>query len=562
MPVTLLMFAASAVLLGFIHPPVGIWILAWVGYVPFIIASLREDKFWRTGLWAWIIGSVYWLCSLSFVAPVTIWGWVLFCLYSGVLWVLLAYGFRVARRYNVPLFLAAGIIIVAVENLQGFLLGSFYWRWLAHSQYSNILLIQLTDIFGASGVSFLVAMSSGLVAEFVLVLTSKKRLLLKHAAHAAVFLVLVTAALLYGKYRVDEFKNCVEQGPMVAAIQTNVPQSVKIESSQESVEQIFNDMITMSSQAFDAGAKMTVWPETMVQAILDKRVLALIGRDNYHAVFNRRLLEHVRDRGYVLAGASGAEPELKEDFSIELKRRYNSAFLYTPFAEQACQYDKIHLVPFGEVVPFKRTVPWLYDFMMVFTPYDYDYSLDEGQEFTIFNMNCDDDEAWRFGVMICYEDVVPGIARSFALNEQGKKQVDWLLNISNDGWFIQGDGEQRRVTSELAEHLAVCVFRAVENRVSILRSVNTGISCLIDSAGRIKDGYQNSSPNFPEIAMDRTVVQGWFMDKVGVDRRITIYSRYGRILAYCSLIVFFGLLFSRPIALFKNRLIKRGTEKK
>jgi len=133
--------------------------------------------------------------------------------------------------------------------------------------------------------------------------------------------------------------------------------------------------------------------------------------------------------------------------------------------------------------------------------------------------------------MICYEDTVPAIGRRFALDEHGTKRLDWLVNISNDGWFVLFDGEEVIPSEELAQHAAVCVFRAVENRLAILRSVNTGISCLIDSAGRIRNGF--IAGNLPVDARDRTGMAGWFVERIPVDNRATIFSKYGEWLDYC-----------------------------
>jgi apolipoprotein N-acyltransferase len=136
---------------------------------------------------------------------------------------------------------------------------------------------------------------------------------------------------------------------------------------------------------------------------------------------------------------------------------------------------------------------------------------------------------YHFGVIICYEDSIPYVARNFALDPQGHKRIDWLVNISNDGWFVQFGKEPPRVipSTELPQHAAICAFRAVENRLPIIRSVNTGISCLIESTGRIRDGYLAASDNFPRRTMERTAMAGWFLDRLPIDKRVTFYSRHG-----------------------------------
>jgi apolipoprotein N-acyltransferase len=268
----------------------------------------------------------------------------------------------------------------------------------------------------------------------------------------------------------------------------------------------------------------------MLQANIDPRVLKLLDSSHSYKMFDKALSELAKDTAFVLVGAYGGRPQIQQDATIHLASRYNSAFLYTPDGNQADkQYNKIHLVPFGEVVPFKESCTALYNFLMKFTPYDYDYSLDAGTEYTVFEMTADHGQTkrtYKFSVMICYEDTVPAIARRFAIDSQGQKRLDWLVNISNDGWFVIFNNRQVKPSTELAQHNAVCAFRAVENRLAVLRSVNTGISCLIDTLGRIKNGF--AAGTLPQKAMDRQGIAGWFVDTVPIDKRTTLFSRYGQ----------------------------------
>jgi apolipoprotein N-acyltransferase len=160
---------------------------------------------------------------------------------------------------------------------------------------------------------------------------------------------------------------------------------------------------------------------------------------------------------------------------------------------------------------------------------------DNGQEQT---------KDYNFGVIICYEGTVPEIAKNFALEENGEKRIDWIVNISNDGWFVRFADDKVQPSTELAQHAAVCAFRAVENRLAILRSVNTGISCLIDSAGRIRDGYIQGS--LPTEAMSRTGMDGWFTDRIPIDKRVSFFSKHGEWLDYscelCVILLIIGLL--------------------
>ncbi|HSQ55659.1 MAG TPA: apolipoprotein N-acyltransferase, partial [Gemmata sp.] len=147
----------------------------------------------------------------------------------------------------------------------------------------------------------------------------------------------------------------------------------------------------------------------------------------------------------------------------------NTALLVSPEGKIVATYDKMHLVPFGEYVPLRTLAPW----MKMFTPYKHDYSCRPGEKWTRFPFTTRDGRSFTFGCLICYEDSDPYLARHYVSTEP----VDFLVNISNDGWF---DG-----TEEHEEHLAICRFRAVEARRAVVRAVNMGISAVIDSDGRV-----------------------------------------------------------------------------
>jgi len=541
-------FIAAAALLTVIQAPINLSLLAWVAYVPFIVACAPEAKPRRLFVVGYVTCVVYWMVNLYWVAPVTIAGWLVFCIYTGLLWSILALCFRFCRKKRVPLFVASAVLIVGIERMQGFFLGGFFWRFLAHSQYQNTTIIQIADLFGAGGVSFLIAMVNGLIAELVVAARSQKtvgwglphrKFIRGLKVHPASLLsvgivgAVLIVTIAYGRWRIRQADECVTEGPMAASLQSNVPQSVK--RSFESGQELFDGLMVKSKAAGQAGAELIVWPETMVQAILDTEVWQWLRSADGPKALDQALRDHAENNAYVLVGAYGSEVQKNGDEIYQA--RYNSAFLYKPDGRKDDKrYDKIHLVPFGEVLPLRRSMAWFYELLMKlkFIPYNFDYSLDYGSNYTIFDMAGQQGEEpapqYRFAVIICYEGTVPYVARTFALDENGRKRIHWLINISNDGWFVRFKDGKVQPSMELPQHAAVCVFRAVENRLAIVRSVNTGISCLIDSLGRIKDGYVKGT--LPEQAMDRTGMAGWFMDRIPIDSRATFFSKYGEWLDY------------------------------
>jgi apolipoprotein N-acyltransferase len=183
----------------------------------------------------------------------------------------------------------------------------------------------------------------------------------------------------------------------------------------------------------------------------------------------------------------------------------NTALLVNAAGDVAAKYDKMHLVPFGEYVPFRETFPWL----SAFTPYKWDYSCRPGAEFTRFPLRAADGRSFTFGCLICYEDSDPYLARQYAGPD---RPVNFMVNISNDGWF--------NGTEEHEEHLAICRFRAVETRRAVVRAVNMGISGVIDPDGRVVALPGETWAKSKKVeAVVRAVVP--------IDSRLTLYARFG-----------------------------------
>jgi apolipoprotein N-acyltransferase len=579
------------VLLTVIQAPMGWSFLAWGALAPFVLACTPQIRSRTLALMAAGVGYLYWLVNIYWIVPITKIGWLAMSLYLSLFWLLPALAVRFARAKGLPLFIALPVLVAGWERLQGFPMGGFFWRFLGHSQYQNLAMIQVADILGAAGVSFVVAMVNGLLVDLVLFIGRRRVGLappepswqresvgqappygldsLRGPSGRAAFgggvvtILVVTGTVLYGQWRLRQAEQCVTEGPLVASLQSNVPQSVKRSFSVSG--QLFDELMEKSKAASAGGAELIVWPETMVQGLLDPALWPYLdGGLDQDKAFHKALCEHAKDRAYVLVGAYGSEI-MKDPFGKLYLGNFNSAYFYRPDGTRdPGRYDKIHLVLFGEYIPFKKWFPWLFEQLKIFLPkgWNPNYSLEHGTRYTIFEMaskevsslkgqaSSDDSQlqtsdfklptSYRFGVIICYEDTIPYVARNFTLDSQGRKRLDWLVNISNDGWFVQFDKEPPRVipSTELPQHAAICAFRAVENRLAIIRSVNTGISCLIESTGRIRDGYLAASDDFPRRTMERTAMAGWFLDRLPIDQRVTFYSRHGEWFADGCAVVF------------------------
>ena len=378
----------------------------------------------------------------------------------------------------------------------------------------------MCDLFGALGVSVLVATVNGLIADGIVERTMRHRLGWMFGLKAAVTGCLLAAALGYGMYRLEQTPTFVSDGPVIGSVQSNVPSFVKEET--DNAQLLLDGLIEKSQACIDAGAVMVAWPETMVLATLNPGYLKYWDASSEPQQLHRRILDHAEGQAYILFGAHSAT--VGADYKVT--DQFNTAFLYRPDGTPDLQrYDKIHLVPFGEYIPFRHSAPWIYRMILFLSPYDFDYNLTAGENYTIFALD-DKGTTRHFGVLICYDDTSPTVTRRMAAVENGVKRADWLVNISNDGWYVRFRDGKVFPSAELSQRMAISVFRCIENRIAILRSVNTGISCLIESTGRIRNDYQNGT--LPAIAAARQGVEGWFTDCIPIDSRVTVFNRYGR----------------------------------
>ena len=198
---------------------------------------------------------------------------------------------------------------------------------------------------------------------------------------------------------------------------------------------------------------------------------------------------------------------------------YNSAYLISPGTKNIVKYDKAHLVPYGEYVPFKKWLPFLGKLVAQVG----DFRPGTPGKTLPWKKNA-------LGVQICYEIIFPGLSRAMVKNDAAL-----LINITNDAWF--------GTTSGPYQHFSMTIFRAVENRRALARSANTGISGFIDPVGRILA----STALLEEAAVTR---------ELPLIHKKTFYTRFGDLLALACLA---GTFFVILLELGKYALnLKRG----
>lgn len=554
----LLLVGLTALLLGLSFPRVGWPWLAHLALAPAAILALRSTSCKRLAWTAFLVSLIWWLVMIQWLANVTFGGYVaLSAVMALYLPATLLIHRGLVRRWRLWSVLALPMAWITMELIRGHTpAGGFGWFALGHSQApsepgQSSRLIQIADLFSETGVSFLVAMSGGAIVDCLSLMKENRAARVTHRARRlgfplSLWAVAMTAALTYGQYRLHTTPQHMGPAITVAVVQTNVPQDNKINPTEESV---LEDWLAMVKLMVAAGRgqprpDLIATPETMAPAALNPEALeyyrdaptAERGYEQFHGQLSE-LAQRLDTNLLVGAHAKYDWQPVQDRGSgrtyLIPSRRYNAAFHYAPpgsrprldDAPQAghdllaqasastAYYAKIHRVPFGEYIPWVDAWPWIKDlFMRYFSPYQFDYSLTPGEAFTVFNMPFNGHQA-AVAAPICFEDAVPRVVRQMVYAPGGGKRADLLVNLTNDGWY---PGSMQGV-----QHFQIAVLRCVENRVPMARSVNTGVSGFIDSAGRILS-MVNEDGQIQQVS-------GYAVAALPLDGRPTVYGRRGQV---------------------------------
>jgi len=391
-------------------------------------------------------------------------------------------------------------------------LGGLPWLYLGHAQSPVLRLCQIADIAGVFGISFWVATINAFAALLVL----QRYRIRNVAAAGASVAVLLLAVIVYGTYRLGQQTTTV--GPTVLVVQPNYPQDNTGEKSADPADIVaFHVKATRQALQEHPNVDLVVWSETMMPALnpAARQFAASLPSRSWNAearfmqVTDEQIAAIAREfRTCLLVGGVNHDQWTinAKGYAVPQDRR-NTAFLYTPQGRADVRYDKIHLVPFGEFLPFKSAIPPLYRLFLSMSPYPEEYTLTAGGEdaLTVFEIK----PGWRFVTPICFEDIDAALVhRMFEPQGQGKR-ADFIVNITNDGWFK---------FNEMPQHLQAAIFRSIENRVPTARSVNTGISGFVDSAGRTS-------------GLVPAGTEGVSVATLSLDSRLTFYTRFGDVFA-------------------------------
>lgn len=391
---------------------------------------------------------------------------LLLSVYLGSYFALFALGARYILR-SFPAFLSLWIIPalwVGLDWLRGWLFTGFPWMDMGYALFQHTLLIQIADLAGHHGITFLIVF----VNVLLYLIVQQKRSCSCYAGLLLSVLVLFGSAGLYSKARLSEMQAQLNDKTLqrisLGIVQGNIDQSLKW--SEELQQATVENYTLLTESLFSSGRPaLVIWPETALpfyppsnaqmqplQQMVVKRDFALLSGAPWYEIINLK--------------------EKKVTF-------FNSAFLLEASGDYGDRYSKTHLVPFGEYVPFKKFLPFiapLVESVGDFTPGVIEHTIDW--------------QTAKTGILICFESVFPDLSRQWVL-----AGANVLVNLTNDAWYGRSSAPQ--------QSLAMTVLRAVETRRSVARSANTGISAFISPTGDI---VQHSDLFVPWAAVDEVVL--------------------------------------------------------
>jgi apolipoprotein N-acyltransferase len=400
---------------------------------------------------------------------------------------------RSTNNLRLALLLAAAW--TTLEWLRGWIFSGFGWNGLGVALHDSWPLIQIAEFTGVAGLSFLVAFTNVIILTMAyrLVLEARTRMMRPHFDFT-VTMAAIVGVLVFG-VRATQISPPAK--PLrVAAVQSNVPQTQKFDP--QFTRKIFDQFRRLSEIALRSNPppELLVWPESSMPGPV------LTDQESYN---------------FVMDLAASAETDiLLGAIDEENGDVYNAAMLVSDGGERVQMYRKVHLVPFGEYVPGRHTVPLLARIVGDQVPGDFK----AGMEHTVFTLT---NREIRVSPLICFEDTIGELTRQFVLPTETGPGANLLVDVTNDGWFQHSAGSH--------QHLANAVFRCVETRRPMIRAANTGVTCFVNQFGHVTQELQDEKGS----TFGEGVLTGEVM--VPTEHELTFYSSHGELFAKACLAI-------------------------
>ncbi len=413
-----------------------------------------------------------------------------------------------SRWPSFPLALLWPLIFTGMEWFRiRFSPGEISFCQLGYSQVESTKLIQIADIAGVSAISFILCAIAGLIAEIILYrnyqesIINSRRLLLTQAL--GVFLLYVTT-IFYGY--LNDTEKYYSLGPHIQVVQPSLREWREPEAARRNFDiLVYHTISTHRPQLAD----VIVWPEN---SLLNPLVVKKDHKLQLHEYYGTRLVElSMQLNTPILVDG----PSIDSD---QIQEYHTATFIHPDGRYET--YNKIMLVPWSEYVPFRETAKLFgekslrayLNFVRSFVWFAADIKPGDTDNIRAFNITTRNGEHLTFGTPICFEITTTRVINKWhdSVDKNGKKGVNFLLNPTNE--ILLGESIRQQT-------LAICRFRAIEGRVSVVRAANNGVSALIDPNGRIRESFMdNSGANEPTAFYPQIILDS---------RRGTFYTRHG-----------------------------------
>lgn len=474
--------------------------LTWVCFVP-VLYAIRHATTRGALLWGWLFGFVtnaggfYWVVHLisefgGTPLIVALLGFMVLCAFQGFLMALVLALVRHADRHlNLAPVWSLPAALVAIEYAYPLLFPSY----IGNSQYKFTALTQIVEITGVLGLSAIIGFLNGALYELLDARVNARRIA---AVRVGIPLLIFAVSVIYGAIRLPSVEQMTARADTirVGMVQTNLGSHDKTNSPRR----FMSEHLEMSAQLVkeQPDVDLLVWPESVYDGFIRKdglepanKAMAALGRP-------------------IIMGALSID-DADGDGRAEY---FNSVVLMSANGKLLSSYDKVELLAFGETLPLTRLIPAIGKMgnQNWFTHGSSYRHLRAGET--------------TFLPTVCYEDIIPSLPRRIWSNDG---PADVMVNVTNDSWY--GD------THEPMIHLVLASFRSIETRRALIRSTNTGITAVVDPAGRIA---QRTGQWTKE-----TLVADVPLIKEGGS---TIYMRFGDVIAWLALaLVVLGLIRAR-----------------
>ena len=484
-------------------PPFNFYIINFFTFSLFFIFLFKKlnlnykKKFYF--YYGWLFGfsyfltNLYWITisltfdkNLSFLLPLAL---ILIPAFLALFYALITFLFYIYNPKNIlSAFFIFSLLFGIIEFLRGIVLTGFPWNLVVYSLSKNLNLINIVSVIGTYSLN-LILISFFMLPALLIFRKSSKEI------YITIFILILPIIFFnYGIFQKKNFlnKKAKENSFIIRAIGSNIDINRFYNNSQ--AETVINELISISSP-ISSKKIFFIWPEGIIPNTYQDELIL------YNDIINKNFNENH------FIGLGITNKKITDD-SIKY---YNSFSVYDNNLNLIDNYNKVKLVPFGEFIPFENFLNKI-GFKTITNDFG---SFTNGKSKKIFKIG-DGLEELKFLPLICYEIIYSG-------NLTKDYNFDFILNISEDGWFGKSIGPK--------QHFAHSIFRAIENGKYVVRASNNGIAAIINPLGQVEKKIDYGKSGYIDFEKRR-------------DFNKTIFSTFGNLIFLILILLYIFLAFS------------------